>query len=140
MNRIPGASVRNGMRRIQLLTLVLAIMALLVSCSDAEPDSPDATTGDDGSTTSAPAGSDSGTAITIADFAFSGASTVSVGDTVTVTNDDSVGHTWTAEGGEFDSGTIDPGASFDFTFETEGVFEYVCSIHPQMSGSITVEA
>lgn len=127
------------MRRLHILVVPIALIALLTACS--EPDPADTTAGGDTGTTAAPAdGSGSGGTITIADFAFSGASTAAVGDTITVSNDDSVGHTWTAQDGEFDSGTIDPGGSFEFTFETEGEFEYFCSIHPQMSGSITVEA
>src|SRR5215207_3619987 len=38
-----------------------------------------------------------------------------VGDTVTFVNDDGIAHTATADGGAFDSGTLDPGAKFSFT-------------------------
>ena len=39
-----------------------------------------------------------------------------VGDTVTFVNDDEIAHTATADG-TFDSGTMEPGAKFDFTAE-----------------------
>ena len=83
--------------------------------------------------------SGSGALITMAGFAFSGASTVAVGEEVTVRNDDAVPHTWTADDGSFDSGTIGAGATFTFTFDEPGEYAYVCTIHPTMSGTITVE-
>jgi len=84
--------------------------------------------------------SSSGPAVDIKGFAFGPASlTVSVGDTVTWTNNDAVAHTVTATGGAFDSGTVSPGDTFTFTFTTAGSFEYVCSFHPNMTGTIVVQ-
>ncbi len=40
----------------------------------------------------------------------------------------------------FDSGTMAPGDSFSYTFDTEGSVNYVCTFHSGMSGSVTVEA
>ena len=65
--------------------------------------------------------------------------TVSVGDTVTWTNSDSVAHTVTGDNGEFDSGTIEPGGQFSFTFETAGTITYHCTIHPNMKGTVIVQ-
>ena len=77
--------------------------------------------------------------VTISGFAFSpGTVTVSVGDTVTWTNNDGVGHT--ATGDDFDTGTISGGATASVTFDTAGTFAYHCSIHPQMNGTVVVEA
>ena len=39
----------------------------------------------------------------------------------------------------FDSGNLSPGASFSFTFEEVGSADYICTIHPTMQGSVTVE-
>lgn len=105
-----------------------------------------ACSGDDGggspATESATASADSPAAadstITISGFAFSGVTEIPVGTTVVVTNDDSATHTWTATDGSFDSGSLAPGASFEFTFTEAGTFEYVCNFHPTMTGSITV--
>jgi plastocyanin len=83
--------------------------------------------------------SGSGALITIAGFEYSGAATVSVGVEVTVRNDDGVPHTWTATDGPFDSGTLGTGGEFTFTFDEPGEFAYFCSIHPSMTGTITVE-
>jgi plastocyanin len=32
-----------------------------------------------------------------------------------------------------------PGETFTRTFDTPGVFPYLCSVHPFMTGSVTVE-
>jgi plastocyanin len=77
-------------------------------------------------------------AITIADFAFSGVTEVPVGTTVTVTNEDGTTHTWSAVDGAFDSGALDPGESFEFTFTEAGTFDYFCNFHPSMTGTIVV--
>jgi plastocyanin len=61
-----------------------------------------------------------------------------VGDTVTFVNDDEIAHTATAGDGAFDSGTMEPGATFDFTAEKAGKIAYVCEFHPGMTGTITV--
>jgi plastocyanin len=79
-------------------------------------------------------------AISIADFTFSPSDApVAVGATVTWTNDDSLAHTSTSSDGVWNSDTLQPGDTFSFTFEEAGTFAYTCSIHPSMSGSITVE-
>lgn len=84
---------------------------------------------------SAPAGDN---AISISDFAFSGAAEVAVGTTITVTNNDGSPHTWTAVDGSFDSGGLGQGESFEFTFTEAGTYEYFCNIHPSMTGTIVV--
>jgi plastocyanin len=63
---------------------------------------------------------------------------LTVGETVTFVNDDEIAHTATADDGTFDSGTLEPGASFDFTAEKAGTFSYLCEFHPGMTGTITV--
>ncbi len=80
-----------------------------------------------------------GSAVAIKDFSFQPASiSVAVGSTVTWTNNDTTGHTVTADDGSFDSGTVAPGASFGHTFDTAGTFTYHCNIHPSMTATITV--
>lgn len=66
--------------------------------------------------------------------------TIAVGDTVTWMNNDVQAHTATASGGAFDSGTMDSGQSFSFTFTTAGSFAYTCNFHAEMTGTITVQA
>ncbi|MBI2109238.1 MAG: cupredoxin family copper-binding protein [Parcubacteria group bacterium] len=76
---------------------------------------------------------------TIQGFAFSPASiTVKKGTTIVWTNKDSVGHTVTGGGGGPDSRLLGEGESYSFTFNNAGVFNYVCSPHPSMRGTVTV--
>lgn len=68
-----------------------------------------------------------------------------VNNTVTWTNNDVSIHTVTSStvppgASPFDSGFLDTGATFTYTFTTPGVYEYHCTIHPWMTGSVTVKA
>jgi len=63
---------------------------------------------------------------------------VPAGTTVTWVNDDSVAHTVTARDDSFDSGTLDPGDTFQYTFDTPGAYEYVCIFHAGMAGTVIV--
>ena len=42
-------------------------------------------------------------------------------------------------GAEFASDTIDPGGDFSQKFDVAGKVAYVCTIHPNQTGSITVK-
>ena len=82
----------------------------------------------------------SGGNVTIAGFAFAPtALKVHVGDTVTWSNNDAVGHTATSAGA-FDTGTIASGSTASVTMAKAGTFTYHCSIHPSMTGTIVVAA
>lgn len=77
--------------------------------------------------------------VEIEDFAFSPATlTVKVGTTVTWTNKDNVGHTATSDTGVFDSGMLQKGESYSFTFSQAGTYPYFCAPHPYMVGTIVV--
>jgi plastocyanin len=135
------------------LALLLACTALAlvgVGCGD---DDDDDGGGGGAATTEQPAGGGDdddgggggggggGAEVSMEGIAFEPAEvTVSAGDTVTWTNNDSVGHDVTAD--SFSSG--DPGAmgggdTFEHTFEEAGTFDYVCTVHPGMEGSVVVE-
>ena len=77
---------------------------------------------------------------TIQGFAFSPAHlTVAPGTTVTWTNKDSVAHTVSSDANAWpDSGSINNGQTFSFTFKTAGTYKFHCAIHPYMMGTITV--
>ena len=78
-------------------------------------------------------------AVSIANFAFDPAELeVATGTEVTWTNDDQAPHTVTADGGAFDSGTLEPGDTFSVAVEGNGPVTYACMIHPEMTGTIVV--
>lgn len=64
---------------------------------------------------------------------------IKAGTTVTWTNSDSMQHTVTDVGGAFDSGFLNTGETWSFTFDDVGEFEYFCLPHPWMRAKIIVE-
>jgi plastocyanin len=64
---------------------------------------------------------------------------IRAGTTVTWSNEDEAVHTVTAADGSFDSGRMPIGATFSMAFPSPGTVEYLCSIHPAMRGTLTVE-
>ncbi len=94
-----------------------------------------------GSAIASPSHAGGTNAVEIADFAFSPPTlTIVAGESVTWTNADAVVHTATSGSGAFDSGDLDAGESFTFTFTTPGTYDYLCTPHPTMTGSIVVRA
>jgi LPXTG-motif cell wall-anchored protein len=81
------------------------------------------------------------TGVTISDFQFSpGAVTINVGDTVTWSNNGPTPHSSTSTGGVWDTGIMDAGQSGSHTFTEAGTFAYICTPHPNMKGTIVVQA
>jgi plastocyanin len=67
------------------------------------------------------------------------ATSVKVGDKVTWTNDDNTDHNVTADSGaSFKSKDFGNGATFSFTAAKAGTIKYECTIHPGMTGTLTV--
>lgn len=70
---------------------------------------------------------------------------VSVGTTVVWINNDESIHTVTSgtleqgPSGDFDSEMISSGQTFEHTFDSAGVWNYFCTVHPWMKGTVTVE-
>lgn len=69
--------------------------------------------------------------------------TVAPGDTVRWTWTDEVPHSVTSEAGsqeDFDSGILTgSGTQFSYTFTEVGINDYICTVHPNMEGTITVD-
>jgi plastocyanin len=79
--------------------------------------------------------------VSIRDFSFAPLSmTVPVGTTVTWKNLDGEPHTIRAVDATFRSAPLDQNDRFAFKFDRPGTYRYVCSIHPQMMGTIVVKA
>ncbi|MGA7733178.1 MAG: SBBP repeat-containing protein, partial [Chloroflexia bacterium] len=65
--------------------------------------------------------------------------TVTVGTTVNWLNEGPAQHTTTSDTNIWDSGTLNPGQTFQFRFNTPGIYPYHCELHPNMVGNITVQ-
>ncbi len=63
---------------------------------------------------------------------------VTVGTTVTWTNEDPIPHTVTATKRGFDSGYLAQGDRYSHTFDTPGEFGYFCVYHPRMRATVVV--
>ena len=117
-------------RLLALLLTLLALAVVAAGCGGGDDDD-----GDSGS-----GGTGPGTQVTMKDIKFNpGSVTIKAGGKVTWTNDDSVGHDVT--GDDFESGSpggIDGGSTFSHTFKKAGTYNYVCSVHPGMEGTVKV--
>jgi plastocyanin len=77
--------------------------------------------------------------VEIADFAYDpDPVTVEEGGKVIWINQDSAPHTATADDGSFDTGTLEEGKLKSETFKDPGTYAYICSIHPDMHGTVEV--
>src|SRR4028118_377227 len=77
--------------------------------------------------------------VSIRDFSFEPAQlSVEPGTTVTCTNEGNEPHTVTADNGLFDSGVLYPGDSYSVQFNGMGTVSYYCTLHPSLTGGITV--
>ncbi len=71
---------------------------------------------------------------------------IKVGDTVTWINNDSTPHTVTSSSSSndrsitFDSDVLSRGETFNFTFDKGGQYSYLCALHPNMVGTVVVNA
>jgi plastocyanin len=68
-----------------------------------------------------------------------GSITVKAGTTVTWLNLDDEPHTVFSDAGLFRSSALDTQDHFSFKFEKPGTYHYLCTIHPQMRGTVIVE-
>jgi len=64
--------------------------------------------------------------------------TINVGQTVRWTNYDTVLHDVVGSG--IESEYLKQGETFTYTFEQEGTYDYICTIHPWMEGEVIVGA
>jgi len=84
------------------------------------------------------------TTVEVVDSAFEPAElSVAAGTTVVWSHEGNAPHTVTADDGAFDSGTLNSGDTFEFTFEEPGEYPYHCTFHggaggEGMAGTITV--
>jgi plastocyanin len=106
---------------------ILAVPLLLAVSLCARSEAPAAPTGE--------------ATISIREFMFAPTSiTVAPGTTVRWKNLDGEPHTVRSVETGFRSDPLDQNDSFTYKFDKPGTYRYVCSIHPQMIGTIVVKA
>lgn len=76
--------------------------------------------------------------VSIKNFAFSPKNlTIKTGTTVIWINEDSAPHSIKSD--NFNSEIFSKGESYQFRFNSAGVYNYICGVHPSMKGKIIVE-
>ncbi len=100
-----------------------ALVATLAACGGSDPDV-------------APVATDT---VAIRGFAYAPAHVeVTMGSTVTWANEDDAAHDVVFQGGTGRSELLSNGGSYRYTFARVGTFDYVCSLHSNMRGRVTV--
>jgi plastocyanin len=88
-----------------------------------------------------PSGTGNDVTIEMRDNLFSPASrTITAGTRVRWSNTGAVVHNTTSStAGLWASGNVNPGGQFTRDFNTAGTFQYTCTLHPGMAGTIIVQ-
>jgi plastocyanin len=135
------------MRTIRTAIIVMGLAgtcALCTACGD-DDGSADTTTAAGAATSAAggattAAGQSAGATITISGFDFPESTTVAAGSTITIKNDDSDEHSFTADDGSSFSTDIEGGESADVTApSTPGTYPFHCKYHTSMKATLIVE-
>lgn len=120
---------------------LIPVAAVVTSLASGRANPPVAASARGKTLSAVPAKSAGPVAVHISNFTFGPKmATVKVGQTVTWTNDDDIPHTVVATDKSFRSKVLDTGQSFSFTFTKPGQVAYFCSLHPMMTGKVTVTA
>jgi plastocyanin len=136
-------------RWLALLLACVALGVVVAGCGNSD----DGGGGDDAQNTEQPAeqgsaggggadtGSGGGAKVSLKGIKFNPANvTVKAGDKVTWTNNDSVGHDVTGDNFKSgEAGGMQNGDTFAHTFDKKGTFDYVCTVHSGMEGSVIVK-
>lgn len=122
------ASHRRGPRLPAAAAAIGILLSVLSGCS-----------GDEGPTGPPTSLSAEDPLITISDFEYSLTGTFEPGATITIYNEDNVGHTVTSDtDGQFDA-VVGAGETITFTAPDEpGDYPFHCTPHPQMVSTLTV--
>lgn len=137
------------MKKLIIAIVVIAVIALgvgvLIGRNNSNSTTPTPSPSPTATTTPPPAQSSTqGTVtgnITIRTMLFTPSQiTVKKGEAVKWTNNDDTAHTVTIDHGTGpNSDLIQPGRTYTYTFNQTGSFQYHCSIHPSMRGTIVVK-
>jgi plastocyanin len=125
----------------RILLALCAVVALAAAGCGSSNSGSTSSGSSSSSSTGAASSSGGGVAIKMQNIAFDPkAVTVKVGQKVTWTNDDSTDHNVTADSGaDFKSDNFGKDGTFSFTPTKAGTVKYVCTIHPGMVATLTVQ-
>jgi plastocyanin len=91
--------------------------------------------GGGGVDTSGCAGYTEGTTVSMRDSCFAGTAHFAPSDSaITISNEGSLPHTFTAVDGSFDTGEVSPGASTEVTIDEPGIYRVYCALHGTPAG------
>ncbi len=124
------------------ILLVLPLAALIAGCGSSgstETSSPPPAASSTTSTSPSSGSTPSGEAPTvkIKEFKFGEPVTIPAGGEVTWENEDAAPHN--AVGDEFKTADLQKGDSDTVTFDKPGTYDYICTFHAYMKGSVVVE-
>lgn len=138
---------------LTLLPILLALALFIPACGDDDDDTTAATDVEDTTVitetteeaepeTNAPAPSGEAVRsakVSMVDFSFEPPTvTIQAGGKVIWQNDGEAPHTATADDDSFDTGTVESGKLKSENFKTVGAYAYICTIHPEMKGTVEV--
>ncbi|MGH8928678.1 MAG: cupredoxin domain-containing protein [Acidimicrobiia bacterium] len=118
------------MMLIRRAFLLLSVCVALIACG-----------GEGGTAEGTTASADSGATLTVQGVAFGQPPAVAAGDTFTIVNLDSTRHTFTSSDGAWEQVDLPAETEVQFTVPASlapGSYPFVCTIHPSMSGNLTV--
>ena len=145
------------MKKYLLFVAVVLVAAplLVAGCTSTSNPSPSPSTATVSATTTAatsnastsiatsspnPSASAASQTVVIQGFSFQPASiTVQTGTSATWRNDDSVSHQIVSNTNAFGSPVLNAGGSYTHAFDQAGTYLYHCGIHPNMTGTVTVQ-
>lgn len=129
---------RTALRLLAILVVGLAMIALPGIAAPSPDATPDAGASPAASPGASPAAAMEAQ-VTIKDLAFlPQVLEIPAGTTVTWTNEDAPQHTVFSQDKTFTSDILEQGDTFSYTFDEPGTYDYICSLHPNMTGQIVV--
>ncbi len=117
------------MKRVRSIAIVLVTLGVVIGAGAAHAGAPAASKAASRQQT-----------IRIDNFSFNAKTLeIRVGTEVTWVNHDDVPHKIVSTNKAFTSPVLDTDGRYSFTFTKPGTYEYFCSIHPMMTGTIVVK-
>jgi plastocyanin len=125
------------MRMLYRSALLVVVIGMLASCSNSASTTPSSTPSSNGNSAAVNVPYTGGYGAGASSFV-PGDVSIPVGGNVAWTNSDSIEHHPTADDGSWNE-DLPAGGDAGRTFTTPGEYSYHCSIHPSMTGTITVK-